>query len=126
MTIKQILPIALSLCLFMSCKKNNEKVVFNGTYKGKFIEGPTNELLSVDAEIKFDGTDYIATNGTGIFAVENSQIKFSMAYLATRYYIGNKVLNGDYKFVIKGDSLILDRITSEINYKNQYRLKRMK
>ncbi len=48
-----------------------------------------------------------------------------MAYIATMDYIGNKVLNGDYKFVIKGDSLILDRITSEINYKNQYRLKRM-
>lgn len=126
MTSKQILPIALSLCLFMSCKKSNDKVVFNGTYTGRFIEGPVNQLVSVHTEIKFTNGDYIATNGTGIFTVEHSRIKFSMAYMTFANYDGNKVLNGDYKYVIKGDSLILDRVTTEINYKNQYRLKRMK
>jgi hypothetical protein len=137
MAIKQILPFALSLCLFMSCKKNNDKVVFNDTYTGKFIEGPVNQLVSVNTEVKFSGDRYAATNGTGIFTVENSsKIKFSMDYVSSMDYVGNKVLHGDYSYVIKGDSLILDKIfpstehhntlTSTISYKNQYRLKRMK
>lgn len=137
MSIKLILPIALCLCLCMSCKKSNDKVVFNGTYTGKFIEGPVNQLVSVNTEVKFSGDGYAATNGTGIFTVENSsKIKFSMAYIASMDYVGNKVLNGDYSYMIKGDSLILDKIfpstehhytlTSTMSYKNQYRLKRMK
>ncbi|ETZ20368.1 hypothetical protein N824_05140 [Pedobacter sp. V48] len=121
----------------MSCKKSDDKIVFSGTYTGKFIEGPVNQLVSVNTEVKFSGDGYAATNGTGIFTVENSsKIKFSMDYVASMDYVGNKVLQGDYSYVTKGDSLILDKIfpstehhytlTSTISYKNQYRLKRMK
>lgn len=126
MTSKQIIPIALSLCLFISCKKSDEKIVLDGTYKGTFIAGPINKLVSVNTEIKFSGSEYFTTNGTGIFTVKHSKINFSMAYTASMNNVTTSVLNGDYKFAIKGDSLILDGITSETNYKNQYRLKRMK
>nr|WP_068891302.1 hypothetical protein [Pedobacter panaciterrae] len=136
MTIKPILLIALSLCLFISCNTSNDKAGFSGTFKGQFIDGPVNQLVSISAEIKFNGDNYEATNGTGKFTVEDSsKVKFSMTNIESMDYIANKVLNGEYNYVIKGDSLILTKIFPPvehvessllIGYKNQYRLKRMK
>lgn len=136
MNLKQALPVALGLFLFIGCQKTKDEVNFKGTYKGKFIEGAANIAASTDLEMKFNGSNYVATNGTGKFKIEDSsKVKFSMANIASMDYVANKVLHGEYNYVIKGDSLILNKIfppidhpelTSMMSYRNQYRLKRIK
>lgn len=133
MNIKQTLPIALSLCLFIGCKKTEDKADFKGTYKGKFIEVVDKTVISVDSEVNFTGQNYVATNGTGTFKIEDtSKVKFSMANIESMDYVANEVLHGEYSYVIKGDSLILNKImlypetANTIPYANQYRLKRVK
>jgi len=76
---KHALPIALGLCLFIGCKKNKDEVNFKGSYKGKFIEGAANITASTDLEIKFNGSNYVATNDTGKFKIDDSsKVKFSI------------------------------------------------
>lgn len=132
----QILPIALCLVLLAGCKKDKPNNDFSGTYKGQFTDGPLNQLVSMNSEIKFDGKKYAANNGSGDFKIEDASIiKFHMANIESMDYVENKVLHGNYNYEIKGDSLILTKIFPPvehpessllIGYKNQYRLKRTK
>jgi len=132
---KTILTLLLLVTL-AGCKKNDPKPTFNGTYSGKFTFGTDKKNSTTkDAEVNFSNNNYSSTLGSGTFTVQkNKVISFTDKNYYTADFDWNMILNYNYTYEIKGDSLILtkkfDPVTDPertlmANMFYQYRLKKV-
>lgn len=124
----------LTLIIFTGCKKDRVTAEFKGTYTGRFTAYRTNQIVS-DTEIAFSGNRFEFKKGfkggSGTFKVLNeTRVEFEDENFWTAEFDWALILSGDYKYEIKGDSLILTREvpqSNSVNYRNylyQYRLKK--
>jgi hypothetical protein len=139
---------SLILILGMSCKKYNaepDRSSFSGTYKGTLYSGLLNNYQTSNTEIHFDKNNYNSSNSiqrpgsnlytfgasTGTYeAKPGKKINFTNTpTFYTAEFDWGTILNGDYAYITKDDSLILNKVIKEqlpggsLIY--QYRLKRL-
>ncbi|MET3115545.1 hypothetical protein AAKU52_003294 [Pedobacter sp. CG_S7] len=130
---KILLFLALITTTFLSCKKNTDPLPLNGTYSGQFIHGTKGYTTNKVVEVNFNRSNYVATKGSGTFLVQqNNIINFSDKNMWAANFDWNTILNGEYSYEIKSDSLILTKLfwysgRAELAYGiavvSQYRLK---
>ena len=130
---KTLLFFALITATFLSCKKNTDPLPLNGTYSGQFIYGTRGNTIAKPVEVNFNRSNYVATKGSGTFLVQqNNIINFSDKNMWPANFDWNTILNGEYNYEIKSDSLILTKLFSysgrtewaySIAIVSQYRLK---
>ena len=119
-----------------SCEKDNIADL-KGTYSGIFFY--TNPVSSVapppsgSASVTFNGSTYTSTGnanhipagGSGTFEITDSKtVKFQDTNVWTADFNWGLILNGEYQYQIKGDSLYLAKYSSEFKV-YEYRLKRV-
>lgn len=114
----------------------------NGTFEGEFLyrspEGgsvrsaKTNVSFSDNNYSSLGNANYIPAGGSGTFEIQKENIlKFEDKNIWTANFDWLLILNGNYKYQIKNDSLILTRYSepcancSTANSLYQYRLKRI-
>ena len=128
---KKLIYLSLLILVLSACKKDGD-ISMAGTYTGTFRSYYQAQFYITDSKIKFTGNSYKVQKGTfgeGTFSRNENNIvafKNEMAYTQQPTYI----LNGNYTYEVKGDSIILTEIKDypEValylqSYK-QYRLKR--
>lgn len=140
---KKILIAAFILAL-SGCSDKLTLSALNGTYTGKFYYIPPGENLnnevSAPASVSFSdnnysskgGSGYIPAGGSGTFEIQKEEeiLDFKDQNIWTANFDWGLILNGKYKYQVKGDSLILTRFTepcpscSMMPDLYQYRLKR--
>lgn len=132
------------IALLGACSEKLNLTALDGTYKGFFYYIPPNgtQVTKSESEISVNlsGKDYtssghanrIPAGGTGKYSVlANNEIEFHDEKVWTADFDWGLILNGNYKYEIKKDSLILTRnfqICPSCNTTNglyQYRLKRI-
>jgi len=117
---------------------------FSGTFTGRIIYGSIDNVNVIESEIQFDGStyksdnlrrnygssnDYIfgAANGTFVLK-EGKTIQFNNSVFIYPAIYDGPILQEDYAYKAKGDSLILNKLKLNQDggpYICQYRLKRM-
>lgn len=139
---KKIILAAIVLTV-SACTDKLTVSTINGTYTGKFYYTPPSDTnkASGDAEVSFSDSkytskgnkDYIPAGGSGSFEIQNDHIlDFKDQNIWTANFDWGLILNGKYKYQLKGDSLLLNRLTEPcINCSTtpgtyEYRLKRSK
>ena len=139
----KIIFFAAILLSLSACSDKLSVDTLEGTFTGKFYYLPPSEsrMVSADAEVSFSdsrysskgNTGYVPAGGSGTFAIQNDQIvDFKDENIWTANFDWGLILNGKYKYEVKGDSLILNRYNEPcINCSTapgtyQYRLKRSK
>lgn len=132
------------ITLLGACSEKLNLTVLDGTYKGFFYYIPPNgtQLTKSESEISVNlgGKEYTSTGnanripagGSGKYSVlVNNEIEFYDEKVWTADFDWGLILNGNYKYEVKKDSLILTRnfqICPSCNTTNglyQYRLKRI-
>ena len=124
------------LILLSGCVEKLDFARMKGAYSGTFnyfrIEASNPpEIASVNVNLTQNayncssGENYIPAGGEGVFTVFDGQkIKFEDQKFRTANFDWGLILNGEYKYRLKGDSLILTKGSAAQNlYK--YRLKRI-
>ncbi|WP_423148109.1 hypothetical protein [Rubrolithibacter danxiaensis] len=114
-------------CLY-SCSEKIDLAHLKGTYKGTFIH--TDMLSSFypppseEAIVMFNSNTYTASpKGSGTFDIlTENKIKFKDQNIWTANFDWNTILNGEYSYKLKGDSLFLQKENGSSIY--EYRLKR--
>ena len=118
---KHLAALAILTVLFFGCKKSADKnLPLQGTYTGELIVRPSTYQLIPNSptEISFNSGNFIVkagdkpTRGSGNFKLENNLLVFSDADIYTADFDWNRILNGNYSYQIKGDSLILKKTIS--------------
>lgn len=129
---KRILYLAVLALSFSACKKDNARSTFSGTYVGTFRTIVDGKMTSSEASIVFRGNQYqsLKGRGSGKFALVDKMVRFTDENVWTADFDWGTVLNNDYQYETKGDSLILDKMIPyhpnlAYNY-YQYRLKRIR
>lgn len=137
--------IFFSIITFLgACSEKLNLVVIDGNYKGWFYYIPPNgtQITKSDEEIavNLNGKEYtssgstnrVPAGGTGKYTVlNNNEVQFNDERIWTADFDWGLILNGNYKYEIKKDSLILTRnfeicpSCNTINGLYQYRLKRI-
>ncbi|MGB4775197.1 MAG: hypothetical protein WBP45_08495 [Daejeonella sp.] len=128
----------------VGCSDKKEPDTLNGKYTGVFYySGPTPATLNFEAilphpaSITFSNNNYTSVgnndhypaggSGTFKFLSENSkQILFEDKNVWTADFDWNLVLNGEYKYELKKDSLILSKKINNTSNSYVYRLKRVR
>ncbi|SFG74394.1 hypothetical protein [Pedobacter insulae] len=129
---KRLLYLALLTLTFSGCKKESNPNLPDGTYVGTFSTLVDNKEKRTDFEVTLEAKRFTTTKGgagRGSFEVVNSnQVTFVDELFYTANFDWNTILNGDYGYQIKGDSLLLNKyflVQLKHNY-YQYRLKKIK
>lgn len=119
-----MLILMMTICTLLGCKENNSEMTFNGTYAGKFTHGtPGGSMVSTDNQVTFSGSNYTSTLGSVTYEVLSSNtIRFYDVNFWTADFDWNTILNRDYSYEFKGDSLIMTK-QSNATIMYQYRLK---
>lgn len=103
-----------------------------GSYSGTFTYHSPEAPKTGPVTVTFDGTsysstrnpDYIPAGGSGTFEFrEKNTVKFEDQNMWTANFDWNLILNGEYDYEVKGDSLIITRSRNEVKL-YEYRLKR--
>lgn len=114
-----------------SCDET-EMAKLKGSYSGTFIYHSPEAPKSGPVTVTFDGTnytstrnpDYIPAGGSGTFAfMEKNRVKFEDQNVWMANFDWNLILNGEYSYEVKGDSLFITRAHNEVKL-YEYRLKR--
>ncbi|WP_276364094.1 hypothetical protein [Daejeonella sp. H1SJ63] len=132
------------ITLLGACSEKLNLVVLDGSYKGFFYYIPAGGTqITKSAEevsVILNGKEYTSTGstgripagGTGKYSVlSNNIVQFQDERVWTADFDWNMILNGNYRYEVKNDSLILTRnfeLCSSCNTTNglyQYRLKRI-
>jgi len=123
---RAMLILMTTLCTFLGCKENNASMTLNGTYAGKFTYGISGSMISTDSKVTLSGNNYNSTLGSGTYEVLNNHtVQFQDVNFWTADFDWNTILNRDYSYDLKGDSLILTKqVDAAIIY--EYRLKLQK
>jgi len=124
---RTILILMMTICIPIGCKENNASITVNGTYAGKFTYvTPGGTRVSADSQVVFSENNYNSSLGSGTYEILNSNmIQFKDVNFWTADFDWNTILNRDYTYEIKGDSLIMTKqANAAIIY--QYRLKLQK
>ncbi|MEJ5963545.1 hypothetical protein [Pedobacter immunditicola] len=120
---KTMLILMMSICTILGCKENNASMTIDGTYVGKFIYGTPGSMISADSQVTFSGNNYNSTLGSGTYEVmNNNTVRFKDVNIWTANFDWNTILNRDYIYELKGDSLIMTK-PSNAAVMYQYRLK---
>jgi len=141
--IKKLL-IAAFILVSAGCSDKLNLSALNGTYTGKFYYIPPADSMKIaDATVSFsDNTyssqgnpDYIPAGGSGTVEIlEGDLLNFKDKNVWTANFDWGLILNGKYKYQVKGDSLILNRYFEHcptgtdcgvVYTSYQYRLKRI-
>lgn len=137
---KKLLAATLILAL-SGCSDKLSLDALSGTYTGKFhyLTPENSAKVTADAKITFSdhtysslrNTNYIPAGGSGVFEIQPEEIlNFKDENIWTANFDWGLILNGKYKYDLKGDSLILTRYTEPCPNCSmqaglyQYRLKR--
>jgi hypothetical protein len=132
---KGFIAIFLVLGTFLTaCEKDDLKL--QGTYSGTFIythpassvapppSGPASITFSEHTYTSTGNPDKIPAGGSGTFEVTKSKsVIFKDQNVWTANFDWGLVLNGEYKYQVKGDSLYLAKYNAEFKV-YEYRLKR--
>ncbi len=123
--------------LLTGCSGKLDFAKLKGSYSGTFSyfhsedskavkNAPVAVNFTQNAYESSSGINYFPAGGTGVFAVLDGQkIKFEDQKIwRTTNFDWELVLNGEYRYDRKGDSLILTKGSSTTNL-YQYRLKRV-
>jgi len=117
-------------------KKDNEISALNGKYSGTFYYSNLNGIFSPQGlysspvTVTFSGNNYASTSnsnqmpagGSGRYKISGQQAEFKDTNNWTADFDWGLILNGDYSYQIKSDSLILNKTNSSTTY--EYWLKR--
>lgn len=134
----------LIITLLGACSEKLNLVILDGTYKGFFYFIPPGggqpTKSAEEISLSLSGNTYTSSAGTGripaggsgkFMAQQNNKLQFTDEQVWTADFDWNMILNGNYRYELKSDSLILTRnfeICSGCNTLNgtyQYRLKRI-
>ncbi len=132
------------ITLLGACSEKLNLVVIDGNYKGLFYYIPPNgtqvtkseEEVTVNLNAKeytsSGSTNRVPAGGTGKYTVlNNNEVQFNDERVWTADFDWSLILNGNYRYEIKKDSLILTRNFEICSFCNttkglyQYRLKRI-
>jgi len=127
---KRILYLAALALSLSACKKDIDQKAFNGTYEGTFRTIVNGKMVTSEAKVVFNGRQYqsLKGRGSGKFTFVDKLVRFTDENVWTADFDWGLILNQDYQYETKGDSLILDKVIPYhpnlvYNY-YQYRLKR--
>lgn len=118
---------------FSACKKDKGTNAFKGSYEGTFRTIVNQKMVMSESKVLFSDDQYYSMKGrgSGKFSLQgNSIVRFEDKNIWTADFDWGLILNGDYQYKTKGDSLILTKILPALPYANtvynyyQYRLKR--
>ena len=131
---KRLMYLALIGVTLSACEKEEKASMLNGTYSGTFRSLVNNKEQRSEFEVTLDNRRFITNKGGaghGPFEVgENGKVKFVDELFYTADFDWNTILTGEYKYQLKGDSLILDKIfimtADRLPSSYQYRLKKIK
>ena len=134
---KSIIFIFLASFALSSCSDKLEISSLKVTYKGTFTyhdqassvaPQPSGEIvltITENAYLSTGSPNRIPAGGSGVFELtEEGQIKFEDQNIWTADFDWNLILNGYYKYKMRGDSLILKKELNEGVKAYEYRLKR--
>ncbi|WP_199136531.1 hypothetical protein [Pedobacter sp. ASV12] len=129
---RRILYLSVLALSFSACKKDPGQSAFNGTYVGTFRTIVDGKMTSSEARIVFKGNRYqsLKGRGSGKFVLVDKMVRFTDENIWTADFDWGLILNNDYQYETKGDSLILDKMIpyhpSQVYNYYQYRLKRIR
>jgi len=130
------------LFLVFGCKKDQKKTSLpSGTYKGTFYYNQANNMESFPASVTFKENTYSSVGqsnkkpagGSGSYSIHSDSIHFKDQNAWTAEFDWGLILNDDYNYKIKGDSLILTKsitnliqpASNAVSVMYQYKLKRV-
>ncbi len=130
---KKLIYLSLLTLALAGCKKEDKQTLLDGTYAGTFRTLINNKQQISDFEVTLNEKRFTTNKGgagRGPFEVdERDNVKFVDELFYTANFDWNTILTGEYKYQIKGDSLILDKIFITTAYglpsSYQYRLKKV-
>lgn len=119
----------------LGCKKEGVDSSLEGNYTGSFRTIVNGKMVKSDFDVTLNRKKFAVVNGekkaSGTFnLISNHEVNFTDKNYWTADFDMNLVLNGDYLYEIKGDSLILTKSFPAMPYSlfmynyYQYRLKR--
>ncbi|MGF1923508.1 MAG: hypothetical protein ACQUHE_04970 [Bacteroidia bacterium] len=124
----------LSLGL-MACEKEENTAIIDGTYSGTFRTLINKKEQSTEFEVTLKDRRFVTNKGgagLGPFELgERNKVKFADELFYTANFDWNTILTGEYRYQIKGDSLILEKVIalptsgSDAATYYQYRLKKI-
>lgn len=129
---RKIIYLSLFAFAFAGCEKENSLGQLDGTYTGTFRTMANNNERVTDFEVSLNAKRFTTTKGgagRGPFELlGNQKIRFDDELVYTANFDWSTLLGGEYKYEIKGDSLILNKIldTPVKGVYYQYRLKKTK
>ena len=134
---KSVILLSLSSFILTACSDKLEITRLKGAYEGSFIyhdlassiapppSGPVVLTFTENAYLSTGNPNHIPGGGSGIFELgDHGTIKFEDQNVWTADFDWNLILNGNYKYKLKGDSLILKKELQEGVKTYEYRLKR--
>ena len=134
---KSLVLLFLAASILSSCSDKLELARLKGSYEGTFTyynqassvapipSGPVVLTFTENAYLSSGNTNRIPAGGSGIFELaDDGKIKFEDQNMWTADFDWNLILNGSYKYKVKGDSLILKKELLGGVTSYEYRLKR--
>lgn len=134
---KPVLLLLLASFSWASCSDKLDIAKLRGSYKGTFYyhdqassvapipSGPVSVTFTENTYLTSSNPNRIPAGGSGVFELgEDSSIKFTDQNMWTADFDWGLILNGNYKYKVKGDSLILQKQAQEGIKTYEYRLKR--
>ncbi len=128
--------LAAGLLAMQGCSKNvvTPSSSLEGTYTGKFYHYNGAVVPVEKITVRFEADRYRSAAGSNrqpaggsgnyILDTENGVLKFEDKNVWTTEFDWNLILNGTYKYSLKGDSLILAKTLVESSTRYEYRLKK--
>ncbi len=129
---KKLIYLSLLLIVLAGCEKEGTLVQLDGTYTGTFRTMVNNKEQITEFEVTLDSKRFTTIKGgagRGTFELlSKEKIKFTDELFYTANFDWSTLLNGNYTYEVKGDSLILNKTLENPVKDNyyQYRLKKTK